>query len=109
MYMSYRPDPGCVAVDAFLEDWHNIAFYAFPPFAVIPLVLQKIHFDGARGVMIVPNWPSQAWFIRLKEMTVASTILFPRPDLLRLPSQPTQIHPMCKTLHLLACLTNGRT
>ena len=107
LYMSYRPDPGCVAVDAFLEHWHNIAFYAFPPFAIIPLTLQKIYFEKAKGIIVVPDWPSQPWYIRLKEMTVASTILSPRMDLLQLPNQPSLRHPLARKMRLLCCLVDG--
>ena len=40
-YVSWRPEPQCVAVDAFSIQWGNEVFYAFPPFALIPRVLQK--------------------------------------------------------------------
>ncbi|XP_057294577.1 uncharacterized protein LOC130623096 [Hydractinia symbiolongicarpus] len=35
-FFSYRPDPNCIGVNSFTEDWHNISFYAFPPFACLP-------------------------------------------------------------------------
>ena len=34
-YISWKPDPGAMAVDAFALDWHKIKFYAFPPFNMI--------------------------------------------------------------------------
>ena len=34
-YVSWRPDPGAVATDAFSLDWGPIFFYAFPPFCQI--------------------------------------------------------------------------
>ena len=30
-YVSYQPDPGSYAVNAFYIKWTNLAFYAFPP------------------------------------------------------------------------------
>ena len=41
-FVSYRPDPDAINVDAFCHDWSDYLFYAFPTFAVIPQVLQKI-------------------------------------------------------------------
>ncbi|KAJ8945284.1 hypothetical protein NQ317_001091 [Molorchus minor] len=37
-------------------------FYAFPPFALILRVLKKIITDQAVGIVIVPNWTTQAWY-----------------------------------------------
>ena len=56
-YVSFKPDPGAKAVDAFTLNWHDTRFYAFPPFCVIPKVLQKICRDRAKGVVVVPDWP----------------------------------------------------
>ena len=38
-YVSFKHDSGPKAVDAFTLSWHDIIFYAFPPFCVIPKVL----------------------------------------------------------------------
>ena len=84
-YMSYRPDPGSTAIDSFLEDWSDLHFYAFPPFIIIPRVLQKIHHERATGILIVPDWPSQPWFIQVRRITEKFTILPPRKDMLSLP------------------------
>ena len=40
-YVSWRPDPGAIHVDAFTMDWRNLRAYAFPPFNLIPAVLHK--------------------------------------------------------------------
>ena len=59
---SYRPDPCCLAVDAFTENWSKLQFYAFPPFAIVNRVLQKIHIEKAFGIVVVPDWPNQTWY-----------------------------------------------
>ena len=41
-YVSYKPDPGTVAVDAFTVQWSQHVFYAFPPISGIMRTLQKI-------------------------------------------------------------------
>ena len=37
-YVSYQPDPGAYAVDAFHLSWKDFCFYAFPPFCIIQKV-----------------------------------------------------------------------
>lgn len=58
-YVSYKPDAGAVAVDAFTEQWSQYVFYAFPPLSMIMRTLQKIQQDQATGFLILPFWPTQ--------------------------------------------------
>ena len=39
-YISWKKDPGSIAIDAFIINWHSAYFYAFPPSAFI-LSLKK--------------------------------------------------------------------
>ena len=34
-YVSWRPDPNAMFVNALYMNWHNYSFYAFPPFSLI--------------------------------------------------------------------------
>ena len=61
-YISYRPDAEAYAVDAFSVSWKGFYFYAFPPFSLIPRVLQKIRVDNCSGVLVVPvSGKTQVW------------------------------------------------
>ena len=51
-----------MAINAFTLDWGKIPFYAFPPFSIIPRVLQNIFHDKATCILVVPDWPYQPWF-----------------------------------------------
>ena len=73
-YLSYRPDPQAYAVDAFTLSWTGFQFYAFPPFSVIVKAFQKISLDKATGVIVVPYWPSQAYFTTLLHMLIATPV-----------------------------------
>ncbi|CAH2096873.1 unnamed protein product [Euphydryas editha] len=53
-YVSWHPDPDASCVDAFTINWHNINFYAFPPFTLILRCLQKIVNDEACGILVFP-------------------------------------------------------
>ena len=61
-YISWLPDPNAEAIDAFTLDWSNHAFYAFTPFCLVARCIQKIKSDEASGILVVPYWPTQAWF-----------------------------------------------
>ena len=69
-YVSWKPDPLAWAVDAFTIPWKNLNFYAFPPFSIVPRVLQKLQQDQATGICILPNWPTQAWFLVMLQLLI---------------------------------------
>ena len=69
-YISFAPDPGAHAIDAFTINWSDFEFvYAFPPFSCVFKTLKKIVRDQASGVLIAPWWPSQPWWARLHKLT----------------------------------------
>jgi len=59
--VAYQPDPEAFAIDAFTLSWESYLFYAFPPFSLIALALQKIQEEEATGLILVPKWPTQPW------------------------------------------------
>ena len=48
--------------NAFQEDWSSEILWANPPFSMLPDVIDKICLEQARGILVVPEWPSQAWY-----------------------------------------------
>ena len=108
-YVSYRPDPEAFAIDAFSLDWSNLDFYAFPPFSVIPTVLNKLVTEGAQGICVLPDWPTQPWYPRALQLLKQNPVyLKARKDLLQLPSHPKERHPIWHKLNLLVCHLSGR-
>ena len=108
-YVSYRPDPGAFAIDALSMSWTKLDFYAFPPFSVIPHVLKKIQEDRASGILVMPNWPTQAWYPKaMKLLTRPPVSLKPHRKLLSLPHQPLKTHQLWKKLNLLVCHLSGK-
>lgn len=61
IFVSWKPEPESYAIDAFSISWPSMKLYCFPPFSVIPAVLQKmvVVVDKAMGILIMPNWPTQ--------------------------------------------------
>ena len=53
-FVSWKPEPGAWAVDAFTVSWGDLKCYAFPPFSVLGRVLWKVQQDKATGILVVP-------------------------------------------------------
>ena len=102
-YISWKPDPQAMDIDAFTVSWTNIFIYAFPPFSLIAKVIQKIELDKVdKALLIVPFWPTQPWFSKLTKMLVNCPFLLSR-------SHQTVTHPVTgeqhplRSLKLMAC------
>ena len=109
-YVSYQPDPEAAAVNAFSLSWSDMKFYCFPPFCIIPRILQKITREKAIGVIVVPFWPSQPWFPRLAAMwTERPVLVVARENLLSLPEKPEEKHRLRKTLQMIICKLSGKS
>ena len=77
-YVSYQPDPGAYAVDAFHLPWKDFCFYAFLPFCIIQKVLRKVTVDQATSILVVPLWPTQPWWPLLTHLLIAPPFILPR-------------------------------
>ena len=110
LYGSWKPDINAAVVDAFSVTWTDYFCYAFPPFSMILRCLQKIKQERATGILIVPNWPTQAWFTMLLNMTTDTPRRLPTTEtLLFLPGVLRRSpHPLGSKLQLLACHLSGR-
>lgn len=106
-YVSFRPDPNCIAVNAFIIDWKHLEFYAFPPFICLPKVIQKLCNDEATGILVVPDWPNQPWYSQFMNIVVTKLYISPRVDFLQLPQKNT-LHQLHKTLGLQVAIVCGR-
>lgn len=107
IYVTWKNDPDAWAIDAFTISWSNRFFYAFPPFALILKVLQKIIYDKAEGILVVPNWPTQPWFPMLNKLTVEEPLHF-KPNINLLKSPFRSSHQLHKTLAIIAVKLSGK-
>lgn len=90
-FTSWKKDPEAIAVNAFTISWKNLRFYAFPNFSMIARVLQKVRNDEAEGILVIPFWPTQAWFPVFSSMRISKLIKF----------TPTVALSNCRTDHPL--------
>ena len=96
-YMSWRPDPGSIALS---QSWKEIKGFAFPPFSLIGRCLSKVKREKVSELSLVaPVWPTQPWFAVLLLMLYQRALILPKyPSLLRNPlNEP---HPLIHQLNL---------
>ncbi|KAJ8911216.1 hypothetical protein NQ315_014928, partial [Exocentrus adspersus] len=105
-YVSWRPDPDSILVDAFTISWTDYNFYAFPPFSLINRVVNKIIKDRATGILVVPNWPTQPWYPQFMRLLIEKPITFlPSEDLLFFHFR--EKHPLFNKIPLVAEKLSG--
>ena len=106
-FIAYQPDPEAEAINAFTISWKPYLFYAFPPFSIIPLVLQKIREEASTG-LVVPKWPAQPWWPYLMRMVIQIPVVLPnKTNTICMLSKPDLIHPLYPKLTLLMCHISG--
>ena len=108
VYMSWFPDPGAVATNAFLHPWMGENAYAFPPFCLIGQCIAKLRAEKCEIVLVTPGWQTQAWYPHLMSMSIQNPLLLPTTDNL-LTSPIEGVHPLVSngTLTLIAWKLSG--
>ena len=48
---------GSEVTDAFSQDWNEEEGFFHPPLGLLAKVMEKVEQCGARGVVVVPDWP----------------------------------------------------
>ena len=108
-YISWKPDPKAIAVNAFQTSWAHKFPYAFPPFKLIGRTINKVQHHHISAIIITPVWHTATWYPMLIHMSIQRPLLLPQiPTLLMDPAGNP--HPMVKTqkLKLAAWLISGQ-
>ena len=109
-YISWRPNPGAKAVDAFSINWSPTYNYCFPPFSIILKFLQKIQQGKAQAIVVVPYCTTHNWFPVLLGILVDHALIMTASlNILYLPTHPTTPHPLHPKLKLLVDHISGVT
>ncbi len=107
-YISYKPDPEALAVDAFQQNWAHTFPYAFPPFNQIGRTLAKVRKQRSKMIIVTPTWQTQPYYPTLLQMAIQRPLLLPQDrDLLQDPAGNR--HPLINQgkLRLAAWLVSG--
>ena len=67
--------------DAFANPWPEGLLYCFPPLHLVPAVLRHVQTSSARVLILVPDWPGQAWWPLFLKLAQRSRLLRRLPDL----------------------------
>jgi hypothetical protein len=94
IFCSWTEAPSASFFDAFAHDWTDFVGFFFPPFSLLPRVLQKIQQDRTTAIVIHPWWPGATWFPLLSLLSCQSLQLPNRPDAIVYPNWPGLRHPM---------------
>ena len=105
-FISWLPDPSAAATDAFAFSWSDFYGYAFPPFSVLGRVIQKVIQDRATILLIMPLWPSSAWFPLALQLLIANPHILSKGSLY-LPQDPVRRHRLHDSLALGALMLSG--
>ena len=111
VYVSWLPDPGSFAVDAFSLKWDRFKLlYCFPPFSKIWMTINKIKQEKVTAILIAPLWPTQSWYPAILQLLVDLPIVFQAThNRLYLPHKPDLVHPLHPSLYLMAIKISGDT
>lgn len=105
-YVSWQRDPDAIAVNSFTIKWSNMFFYAFPPFSMILKTLRKIVSDQAKGILVVPLWPTQPWYPLFRNLLISKLVTFsPNDNVLSSHSSSRRIQ---SSLTLVAGVLSGK-
>jgi ribonuclease HI len=100
-YVSPLPDEQAWKQDALSFPWTGLWAYAFPPFALMPIVLQKMREHPCELILVAPRWPARTWYPDLLDFLVDFPFQLPLlPSLLRQPdSHIVHLHLDLLNLH----------
>ena len=77
-FVSWRPEPGAIATDAFNIPWDFPLSYLFPPFCLIPMCLSKVMQEQVDCILVAPVWRSRPWYPVLLSMLIERPLLLPQ-------------------------------
>ena len=68
LFFSLGRDDPPLRTDTMAHQWPQGLLYAFPPFGLLPPLLQRIRIEEVRLVLIAPNWPHMVWFSDIPQL-----------------------------------------
>ena len=81
------------AFNGLLLDWSPpFTVWLNPPWHLLPQVLEKVRVSRARGILVYPFWPRQAWFQGVQQLS-SDHYLLPPPHLCVRPHHPGIVEP----------------
>ena len=110
-FYTWKAQPSALGTNALSHKWPNVGAYAFPPVALIPVVLNKILQENLKQIIVItPAWPTQNWYSKLLNMSIKEPIILPQTQNLLVDAQNQPPHLLnYKTFRLVAWTLCGTT
>ena len=109
-FVSWRPEPGAMACDAFNLNWGLMKGYLLPPFCLIHRCKKRIQQDQAECILITQVWKSRPCYPVILSLLADRPLLLPKDrKLLQLPGTD-KVDPLRsqKNFHLAAWPLSGK-
>ena len=109
-FVSWRPEPGAMACDAFNLNWGLMKGYLLSPFCLIHRCKKRIQQDQAECILITQVWKSRPCYPVILSLLVDRPLLLPKDrKLLQLPGTD-KVDPLRsqKNFHLAAWPLSGK-
>ena len=103
-FSSTGPQGLCSAMSL---EWKNLFAYAFTPFKLVPLVLNKIRDSNSRFILIAPCWPQRSWFSVILSLVIDFPMELPVHRGLVSQHQGKVLHQNPAMLHLHTWMLSG--
>ena len=83
--------------------------YLFPPFSLLPRVLQKIQVEQVEALIVAPYWPTQPWFSQILSLAAQKLLIYkPSATNLILSQDPKAKHALAEKLSLIVAVSSGK-
>jgi hypothetical protein len=107
IFCTWQRSEVALAMDALSISWNGFLGYAFPPFALLHKVLEKVRHHTCKVILIAPAWPKRAWYVQILRHLAGQPVLLPcREDLLS-QNRGRILHPEPEFLRLAAWPVSG--
>jgi ribonuclease HI len=99
--------PEAIHQDALSMSWNNLYVYAFPPLAILNLVLRKVASENVTMILIAPQWTRREWYPLLLDLLIDVPYRLPVMRDIVSQQQGTHLHHNPAELSLVAWLISG--
>jgi hypothetical protein len=107
-YVSWGADPFSWDTDAFSLNWNDFSPYCFPPFSLVPRVLQRLELTEAECTLIAPKWTTKPWYMKMMRLLIKEPIVLPRSRKVIKHPLTGESHPILKNTEMIACRLSGK-
>ena len=87
--------------------WMGPLFYAYPPFSLVGKVISKIIQENTHGILSIPVWPIQHWFLLVMKNLINYPMLRKASSTICLPFDTQLKHPMASKLKIATVLVSS--